>query len=99
VLDRAAAEREHDAGAVKQVRDHLVLKGAEAGLSVVREHLPDRLARPLFDHLVAVGERDAEVRGEQAAHRRLARAHEPDEDDHPASWASRPALTACSAST
>ncbi len=83
VLDRATAEREHDVGAVKQVRDHLVLKGAEGGLSVVGEDLPDGLARPLFDHLVAVGERNAELRGEQAPHRRLARAHEPDEDDHP----------------
>jgi hypothetical protein len=79
---RAAAEGEHRVLAVQQVRDDRVLQLAEGRLAVVGEDPRDRPARRALDDVVAVGERDAELRREQAADRGLARAHEADDDDH-----------------
>ena len=82
MLGRAAAQGQDQVGAVQQFGDDLVLEGTEGGLAVLGEDLPDRAARALLDHLVAVGERQPEFRGEQVADVVLPGPHEPDEDDH-----------------
>jgi hypothetical protein len=82
VLGGAAAEGQDQGGTVQQLGDDLMLEGTEGGLAVVGEDLADRAAGAPLDHLVAVGERQPEPGGEQVPDRGLARAHEPDQDDH-----------------
>ncbi len=88
MLDGAAAQGQDPGGTVQDFGDDLVLQGPERGLAVLGEDLPDRAAGPPLDHLVAVGERESEPGGEQAADRALARSHETDEDDHGCAGAS-----------
>ena len=59
-----------------------MLEGAEGGLAVLGEDLPDGTAGSLLDDLVAVGERESEALGEQVADGGLPGPHEADEDDH-----------------
>ena len=67
MLGRTAAEGEYQSGTIEQFGDDLALQGAERGLAVLGEDLPDRAARPLLDYLVAVGERQPQPGGEQVA--------------------------------
>jgi hypothetical protein len=78
----AAAEGEHRIGAGQQAGDGGVLQVAERGFAVFGEDARDRAADLLFDHVVAVGERQAELGRHEAADGRLTRAHEADDDDH-----------------
>ena len=63
--------------------DRVRLDLAEALLPALLEQLGDRLAGALLDRVVEVEERAVEPRRQLAAERRLAGAHEPDQDDVP----------------
>ena len=81
---RAAAERDHAGLGVRErdPRPRAPRSGGTPPPALV-EQLGDRLARALLDRRVEVEERAAEARRELAAERRLAGAHEPDQDDVP----------------
>ena len=82
MLGGAAAQGQDQGGAVQQFGDDLVLEGAEGGLAVLREDLPDRPAGAPLDDLVAVGEREFQALGEQLPDGGLAGPHEADQHDH-----------------
>src|SRR4029077_6300716 len=78
----ATAERDRAAvvGLLEQRADHLGLAGAETLLAVPLERLRDRGAERLFHQLVDLDRRQP-FGGRRPQRRRLARAHEADEDD------------------
>ena len=82
---RAAAERDHVAGA--RALEHLdaqrLLARAEGRLALAVEGLLDAVAELLLEQLVGVQRPRAENGGDVARGRRLARGHEADEDDGP----------------
>ncbi len=78
----AAAEREHRPGRLlEQPADQLLLRGAEGGLAVVGEEVLDRHPEPLLEEVVGVRRARAHPAGRRPRGRRLARPHEPDEDE------------------
>jgi hypothetical protein len=72
---RAAAQRDNLGRAVEQLADHALLDLAERGLSLAVEERLDRGPQIGLDERVAVSA------GERARGRRLARAHEADQDE------------------
>jgi hypothetical protein len=82
VLGGAAAQGQDQVGAVQQPGDYVVLEGAEGGLAVVGEDLPDGAPRPLLEDQVAVGELQTELFREQRPDGGLPGSHEADQDDH-----------------
>ena len=81
VHERAAAERQHQRVAREQAADHAAFAVAEGALAVAGEQLGDGAAGGQFDLGVGVAERQPESRGEAAADRGLAGAHQPDQHD------------------
>jgi hypothetical protein len=79
-----AGRRDHRwLGAVQRVQQGGRLEHAIGGLTVGAPDLADGAPGALLDHLVGVDERPPQPSGEELANRRLARAHQPDEDDVP----------------
>jgi hypothetical protein len=80
---RAATEGDDRVGfhAIEQVADHALLLGSELGLAVAREELLDARAQALLERRVGIHRADAELGRDGAGRRRLARAHEADEDE------------------
>ena len=71
-------------GVAEQLERDALLGRPERGLSVRGEHLGDRLAEPLVDHLVDVDRDRAERLRRGPGGGRLAGAHEPDHRHDPA---------------
>ena len=76
----------------QQPPHHPALALAELALAVAVEHLGDGAAGGLLDLGVGVAERQPEPRGQAAADRGLARAHQPDQHDGAAGRAGRAGL-------
>ncbi len=89
--ERAAAERD-DArvGTREQVEHHLFLARAKGVLALAVEVALDRLAQEPLELAVGVPRLDTQLRGGRARGRRLAGAHEADEDESAGAGGRRP---------
>src|SRR5690606_8487416 len=74
-------EGEHSRVLPDRDRDRVPLELTEVRLTVVDEHVPDRLARTLLDVMIGVSTGHAEPLGQLTHHRGLARSRRADQHD------------------
>ncbi len=81
IHERAATGRQHQRIAGQQTANDPPLALAKLPLAVTCEQLGDAAAGREFDLRIGVAERQSQPRGEPAADRRFASAHQSDQDD------------------